>query len=95
MAKYLLSPSAGQDIVGISEYTLDTWGREQAGRYLSQIEERYEWLAKNPEAGKSRNEVKEGYRSFPEGRHVIFYRVREGMVEIIGVIHQSEDAESI
>lgn len=93
MAKYLLSELARQDIISIRDYTMDTWGEEQASKYLSQLEQRFEWLAENPEAGKNRDDVKKEYRSYPEGRHVIFYRIREDLVEVLGVVHQSEDIE--
>ena len=93
MANYVLSELAQQDIISIRDYTMDTWGQEQVSKYLSQLEQRFEWLAENPKSGKKREHIKEGYRSYPEGRHVIFYRITEGGVEIIGVIHQSEDVE--
>ena len=93
MANYLLSELAQQDIISIRDYTMDTWGQEQVSKYLSQLEQRFEWLAENPQLGKKRDDVKEGYRSYPEGRHVIFYRITEGGVEVIGVPHQSEDIE--
>ncbi len=93
MANYLLSELARQDIISIRDYTMDTWGQEQASKYLSQLEQRFEWLAENPRSGKKRGDVKEGYQSYPEGRHVIFYRITEDGIEVIGVPHQSEDIE--
>jgi len=59
-----------------------------------QLKQRLEWLAENPALGKSRDDVKEGYISFPEGRHVIFYRMAEGCIEVIGIVHQSEDIDT-
>jgi len=94
MADYLLSEAAQQDIISIRDYTMDTWGKEQTSKYLDQLEKRFEWLANQPALGKKRNEVKEGYLSFPEGRHVIFYRVDKRGIEVIGVIHQSEDIDT-
>ena len=93
MADYVLSDLARQDIISIRDYTMDTWGPEQVTKYLSQLEQRFEWLSENPESGKKREDVKEGYRSCPEGCHVIFYRIAEGGIEFIGVLHQSEDIE--
>lgn len=43
--------------------------------------------------GRSRDEVKEGYRSFNEGSHIIFYRVAESAIEIIGIPHKNMDIE--
>ncbi|HDN95303.1 MAG TPA: type II toxin-antitoxin system RelE/ParE family toxin [Nitrospirae bacterium] len=93
MVNYLLSAIARQDIISIRDYTMDTWGEEQVSTYLSQLEQRFEWLAQNPRSGKKRDDVKEGYRSFQEGRHVIFYRISEVGIEVIGIPHQSEDIE--
>jgi toxin ParE1/3/4 len=93
MAHYLLSESAQQDIISIRNYTMETWGKAQTGKYLNLLEQRLEWLANEPALGKKRNEVKEGYISFPEGRHIIFYRIAENGIEVMGVIHQSEDID--
>ncbi|HDH05621.1 MAG TPA: type II toxin-antitoxin system RelE/ParE family toxin [Nitrospirae bacterium] len=93
MASYLLSELARQDIISIRDYTMETWGQEQVSKYLSQLERRFEWLAENPQSGKKRSDVKEGYQSYPEGRHVIFYRITEDGIEVIGIPHQSEDIE--
>ncbi len=93
MANYVLSKLARQDIISIRDYTMDTWGQEQVSKYLSQLEQRFEWLAENEKSGKKRDEVKEGYRSYPEGRHVIFYLIRESGIEVISILHQSEDIE--
>ena len=34
-------------------------------------------------------------QSFPVGNHVIFYRLLDGVVEIVNVIHGSRDIESL
>jgi toxin ParE1/3/4 len=94
MASYFLSESAQQDIISIRNYTTDIWGQAQTSKYLTQLQQRLEWLANNPALGKLRNEVKEGYLSFPEGRHIIFYRVAACGIEVMGVIHQSEDIDT-
>ncbi len=94
MAHYLLSESAQQDIISIRNYTMERWGKAQTDKYLSLLEQRLEWLANNSILGKQRDEIKEGYISFPEGRHIIFYRVTESGIEVMGVIHQSEDIDA-
>jgi len=94
MAGYLLSDAAQQDIISIRDYTMDTWGKEQTSKYLAQLEQRFEWLANQPALDKKRNEVIEGYISFPEGRHIIFYRMAKKGIEVIGVIHQSEGIDT-
>ena len=91
MANYVLSALAQQNIIEIRDYTLEIWGREQTIKYISLLEQRLEWLAANPNFGKKRNEVNEGLLSYPEGNHIIFYRIRTKQIEIIAVLHQRED----
>ena len=64
------------------------------GDYLRSLNKRFEWLARNPFAGRERNDVQPGYRSFPEGSHVIFYMVSDEYVDIIGIPHKSMDIGS-
>lgn len=94
MATFLLSEAAQQDILSIRDYTLETWGEAQAITYLSELRQRLEWLAENPAMGKMRDEVKEGYHSFPQGRHIIFYRIAGNNIEVIGIVHHSEDIDT-
>jgi len=93
MANYLLSESAQQDIISIQHYTMDRWGKAQTSKYLNLLEQRLKWLANDHALKKKRNEVQEGYISFPEGRHIIFYRIAKSGIEVMGIIHQSEDIE--
>jgi len=66
-------------------------GEHQANKYINQMESRFEWLTTNSHLGAKRNEVKEGYLSYFEGKHTIFYRKAGEDIEIIGIPHQNED----
>ena len=89
--RYRLRALALEDLEEIWDYTFDQWGIEQAERYLDALFVCFDDLAKNPGLGKEREEVKRGYRSFPQGRHVIFYTTGQAEIEIIGIVHQSAD----
>ncbi|WP_072292961.1 type II toxin-antitoxin system RelE/ParE family toxin [Nitrosovibrio sp. Nv17] len=93
MKRYILSPAAKTDLIDICEYTTRQWGKAQTEKYTLQLRERMRWLADNPMLGRTRDEVKEGYRSFRAGSHIIFYRVAESAIEIIGIPHQNMDIE--
>ena len=93
MAKFLLTPQALADLDAVAEYTLGRWGRQQVKIYLTALTDRMEWLAESPDLGKSRDEIAPGYRSFPEGSHLIFYIPEDGHISIIGVPHQSMDVD--
>ena len=49
------------------------------------------WLSENPLIGKPRTDIKPGYYSFPEGRHVIFYTLTSYGIDVIGIPHQRMD----
>jgi len=91
VGSYRLTPRALTDLDAIADYSLNRWGAEQTQTYLSQIADRMQWLADNPEIGRVRDDIADGYRSFPEGKHMIFYLIIEGGVAIIGVPHAAMD----
>lgn len=91
---FRLTPRAENDLRAIARYTLEQWGQEQRETYLRALDRRFHWLAENPALGRPRPDVKEGYFSYPEGRHVIFYLIREGGIDIIGIPHQRMDVRN-
>lgn len=92
--KYILRELAEQDLQGIWLYTFNEWDIEQADAYLTSLMNRFEWLAEQPGLGRKRDDVKDGYFSFPEGEHVIFYTMTDGIVDIIGIPHHRMDIVS-
>ena len=89
--KYKLLCSARQDIKDILLYGYEQWGVLKANLYTQDIFERFEWLAQFPEAAKPRNDIKEGYRSWLQGVHIIYFRQQSDCIEILGIFHQRED----
>jgi toxin ParE1/3/4 len=55
----------------------------------------FRMLADNPKAGRERDEISPGLRSFPLGNYLIFYRVWAGEVAIARVIHSARDLDEI
>ena len=55
------------------------------------LEKRFKWLAKEPRLGKHRTDIAEGYYSFPEGQHIVFYIINHERIEIIGIPHKDMD----
>jgi toxin ParE1/3/4 len=91
---YALRQLARADLEAIWIYTVEQWGVEQAERYLHGVFDCFEELAANPRLGRDRDDVKAGYRSFPQGRHVVFYLIASEGIEVIGVVHQSADVDA-
>lgn len=93
MKKYRVTPRARDDLKSIALYTQHQWGKSQRDKYLRLLGQRFEWLAENPLSGKNRKDICAGYYSFPQGEHLVFYRLGAGIVEVIGVLHQDMDVE--
>ena len=91
MPGYRVTPRALQDLKNIGRYTEQQWGRRQRNTYLKALEKRFGWLADNPQLGKHRMDVAEGYYSFPQGEHVVFYMIGDNCIDIIGIPHKEMD----
>lgn len=91
MRKYRVTPTARDDLKNIGRYTLVKWGKNQRNTYLKNFEARFEWLADNPLLGKHRTDINEGFYSFPQGEHLVFYMMRPEGIEIIGIPHKEMD----
>jgi toxin ParE1/3/4 len=90
-ATFRITPRAHEDLKNIARYTIKKWGKEQRNKYLDGLDKRFAWLAENPLLGRYRPEVREGYYSYLQGSHVIFYILRNGGIDIIGIPHQQMD----
>jgi len=88
---YILSEIADKDLEDIFDYTLDEFGFNQAERYLLELEKCFQNLLLNPQSGKKRDEIKKGLYSFPNGNHIIFYRILDHQIKIVRVLHGSRD----
>ncbi len=89
MTQYFLSPNAQKSLRKIKTYSLKQFGEEQAITYLKLIEKKLQMIAKSPDIGRKREEIKKGYLSFLAGSHVVFYRKAKSHVDIIDLLHQS------
>lgn len=88
MGAYRLSKLARLDLIDIADYTLDTWGEDQALRYLDGLEACFDRLTKSPKIGRSCDRIQPGYRRTEHGRHVVFYRQDGDGIFIGRVLHQ-------
>ncbi len=93
MSRFTLSPRAQADLEEIWDYTEARWSRDQAEIYVRQIKTAIENLAADPSRGRACDDVRAGYRKYPVGSHVLFYRVRPDGVDIVRVLHGRMDFE--
>ena len=91
MTRAIFTPRARTDLDDIWDYTAQRWGIDQAERYLRRIAEAAELIAETPGRGRSCDHVREGYRKYPVGSHVIFYRETGGNIDVVRILHQQMD----
>lgn len=91
MKRYRLTKKAVSDMRSIGRYSTQNWGVAQRNRYLRQLNIRFAWLAENPRLGSDRSDIDQRYLCFPEGEHLIFYRIDGDTIEIIGLPHRRMD----
>jgi len=89
---YRLTPRALEDIKAIGRYTLRQWGVRQRNQYLQDLDLRFKWLAEQPQLGKHRPDIEQGYYCYLQGSHLIFYVFNDvGGIDIIGIPHKAMD----
>ena len=88
-ARYHLTPDAQSDLIKIHRFTLAQWGAAQSKKYLSELRQTIQLLAKTPSLGKNRPEVQANACSFPHASHVIYYVQHEQQFVVFGILHKS------
>jgi len=89
MTGYILSPAARADLESIWDYTDETWGIDQAERYIFDIRAACDAFAFGQKKGRSAEEIRAGYRKLGVGSYFLFYRITgEGVVDVIRILHQ-------
>lgn len=91
LKSFLLSNDADADLDEIFDYTEAEHGFNQAVKYLSDLDNLFEQLVKNPNLGKERKEIRKSIYSIVEQEHIIFYEIREEYVLIARVLHGRRD----
>ena len=94
MATVRLLPRARRDLDDIWDFSLAQWSSAQAEFYLRQFQSAFRLLTDDPKLGRACDEIRAGYRKFPVGSHVIFYRIVGMDVEIVRILHQRMDVKS-
>ncbi len=91
MAKVFLAKRAKKDLIEIRRYTVRSWSKEQARKYIAQIHRCVDQLASRRLKGKMREDVASNVKSYHVGRHVIFYVESKAGIKVARVLHDSMD----
>lgn len=95
MKAFALTHKAKEDLFSIALFTEKIWGRQQRNLYIKQLDEAFHMLADTPLTGKACDDIKTGYKKFPQGSHIIFYKTGEKTsIEIIRVLHKHMDVDT-
>ena len=94
MSGFELTKSAQADLKAIAKFTQDRWGVRQRNTYLREIDQIFRTLAKNPVMGRACDEVREGYRKFPHGSHIIYYQQDDSdVLLVVRILHMTMDVD--
>lgn len=74
-ALFRLTALAKQDLKRIAVFTEHNWDTEQRNNHLSQFDQTFHKLTENPSLGNACDYIRTGYRKFPQGSHLISYRM--------------------
>ncbi len=92
MKGLLLSPAARADLEEIWDYTARTWGKAQAERYILEIREACESLARGTRQGRPIDDIRPGYHKLAVRSHFLFYRLTDaGQIDIVRILHRKMD----
>jgi len=88
--KLKLSGPVREDLLSLWEY-IAVHDELAADRYLDHVRERAMELLPHPELGRPRPEILPGIRSLLCRNHLIFYRMKKGVIQILRILHGSMD----
>ncbi|MCP9495670.1 MAG: type II toxin-antitoxin system RelE/ParE family toxin [Pyrinomonadaceae bacterium MAG19_C2-C3] len=88
-----LSEDAREDLREIWEF-VSAKDAGSATRLLKQITDKFDTLLSFPSAGRERNDLIVGLRSFAAGNYIIFYQPIDDGIEVLRVLHGSRDVSS-
>ena len=91
MRSWVLSPRARTDLDEIWDWSVAHWGEERAERYIRDLFEVIALAAADPRRGRSRDDIRAGYRSIIAGSHVIFYRTARAGIDVVRILHARMD----
>jgi toxin ParE1/3/4 len=94
MSRFILTGKARDDLRAIALFTEERWGVAQRNLYIKQFDDTFRFLAATPQAGNPCDYIREGYRKFPQGSHVIFYTTDDERIVIVRILHKHMDIDS-
>jgi toxin ParE1/3/4 len=86
MANYRLSNVAKQDLIRIHHFGVEKFGATQADKYFDTFFDYFDKIAERPFAFESVDYIKSGYRRCVCGSDSIYYKINNGIVDIMAIV---------
>ena len=90
MAEYRLSKEAKEDLIRIHQYGVEKFGMAQADKYYNTFFEYFDIIAQQPFSFESIDYIRNGYRRCACGSDSIYYRINNGIVEIMAIVGRQD-----
>ena len=90
MAEYRLSNEAREDLIRIHQYGVEKFGMAQADKYYNSFFEYFDIIAQQPFSFESIDYIRTGYRRCACGSDSIYYRINNGIVEIMAIVGRQD-----
>lgn len=90
MAEYRLSNEAREDLIRIHQYGIKKFGMAQADKYYNTFFEYFDIIAQQPFSFESIDYIRNGYRRCVCGSDSIYYRINNGIVEIMAIVGRQD-----
>jgi toxin ParE1/3/4 len=91
LVEVLFRPQARQDLYDIGEHGAERWGRDAGADYVQSFDESFNLLAAYPHAGRARDDISPGLRSWRHRSHIIYYRVLDREILVSRIFHAAAD----
>lgn len=92
--KVTLRPLAQRDLDEIWDYSADRWGIQQANRYLGEIRDAIDALAKRASLSSDAEYLHPGLRKARSGAHLVYFFAADG-IDVVRVVHERRDATNL
>jgi plasmid stabilization system protein ParE len=94
MLTLIKSPTSEEDLIDIWLYIAEDQS-VNADRLLDRLNESMIKLTEMPKMGVERSKLIKGLRSYPVGKYILYYRIKENDLEVVRVLSSSRDIENI
>jgi toxin ParE1/3/4 len=90
MAESRLNNEAKEDLIRVHQYGVEKFGMAQADKYFNSFFKYFDIIAQQSYSFESVDQIRNGYRRCACGSDSIYYRIINGMVEIMAIVGRQD-----